>query len=86
MSAGRFQWVFLEDCGCAFGVLEDRSHSQAAAWQDFYDEGSTARTERAIGKAVARGVRVVRVDHPRYVAKFMPQMYGSYVCPHGGAS
>ncbi len=78
----RQQWVFLGECGCAFGVLEHRGHSQAGAWRDFYDEGTPGRTEKAIGAAVASGVSVVQVDHDRYVAEFMTHMYSTWQCPH----
>lgn len=78
----RYQWVFLSECGCAFGVLEHRDHTQAAAWRDFYDAGTARRTEKDIGRAVASGVTVVQVDQDRYVAEFVPQMYSSWRCPH----
>ncbi len=78
----RQQWVFLTECGCAFGVLEHRGHTQAEAWRDFYDKGTPARTEKAIGKAVARGVSPVLVDHDRYRAEYLPQMYSTWQCPH----
>ena len=78
----RKQWVFLHQCGCAFGVLEHADHTQAEAWQDFYDEGTKARTEKKIGAAVAGGVTVTLVDHSRYVAEFLPHMFSTWQCPH----
>lgn len=81
----RHQWVFRESCGCPFGVLEDGGHTPAEAWQDFYDVGSKAKTERAIGQAVARGITVVKVDMDRYTAELYPLMRQAH-CPHGRAS
>jgi len=76
MSARR-QWVFLDPCGCAIGVSEAGSNeSRSKAFRDHYD---TARERNA---AIDRGVTAELVDHDRYVAEFMPQMYSSWVCPH----
>jgi hypothetical protein len=78
----RRHWVFFEPCGCAFGLTEDRGHTRAQAWKDFYDEGTKAATERAIGKAVAAGVTTELVDHATYVAELMPQLRSDWTCPH----
>jgi hypothetical protein len=80
--SGRQHWVFFQECGCPFGLLEDAGYTKAGAWRDFYDEGTSARTERAIGKAVARGVSTELVEHATYIAEFLPKMLGAYVCPH----
>ncbi len=78
--------MFFEACGCAFGLVEDRDYTRAQAWQDFYDEGTRVRTERAIGKAVAAGVTTELVDHDRYVNDLMPQLRSDWVCPHAAVT
>lgn len=78
----RYQWVFRDECGCPFGVLTDGGHSPGEAWRDFYDEGSPARTTKAIGAAVARGVTTVKVPHGEYVEAYLPMLRSTYQCPH----
>lgn len=74
----REQWVFLNPCGCAFGVQEANGNpSKAKAWREFFE------TVEASNAATDRGVTVVLVDHERYVAEYSPQRYSSWVCPHG---
>lgn len=82
----RRHWVFFIACGCPFGLVEDRGFTRAQAWQDFYDEGTTARTERAIGKAVGAGVTCELVDHARYSTDLYPQMLTTYRCPHAAVT
>lgn len=82
----RRHWVFLDPCGCAFGLTEDRGYTRAQAWQDFYDEGSRAGTERAIGRAIASGITTELVDHDRYVADLMPQLRSDWKCPHAAVT
>lgn len=79
----RFQWVFRNECGCPFGVMSDGGHTPGEAWKAFFDEGTPARTTKAIGAAVARGATAVKVPHGEYVAEFMPKMRPEYRCPHG---
>ncbi len=77
----RRQWVFLNPCGCATGVLEAGSNeSRSKAFRDMYE---TAAERNA---AVDRGVTAVLVDHEQYVREFSPQMYGSWQCPHGAVA
>jgi hypothetical protein len=79
----RQQWVFLDACGCPFGVMEGTGQTQGEAWREFY-EGTHRSTDLAVGRAVARGVTSVLVDHERYSAEFYPQMLRR--CPHQGGT
>lgn len=77
----RRQWVFLDPCGCAFGVLEAGSNeSRSKAFRDFYD---VAKERNA---AVDRGVTAVLVDHEQYVREFSPYLYGTKVCTHAAVA
>lgn len=76
----RRHWIFRNPCGCPFGVLDvEVADTRSKAWRVFY---SAARERNS---AVDRGVTVNDIDHDAYVADVMPMMFGSYVCPHGGA-
>lgn len=84
----RHHYVFLEACGCPFGLVEASSRTEGgpariadegAAWDEMYD---TRAEERA---ARSRGVRVVHVDHATYEREFYGRMRGGpsrYRCPH----
>ncbi len=80
--ADRMQWVFLNPCGCAFGVMEHGGGTQAEAWREFYDAGTPRRTENAIGRAVVAGKTMRLVPHAAYVAEYLPQLRAG--CPHQG--
>ena len=72
----RRHFVFVDRCGCPFGLAEEtpRCKDEDAAWDSMYD---TRAEERA---ARARGVRVVHVDHATYERDFYPLMFKT--CPH----
>jgi hypothetical protein len=76
----RHHFIFLNPCGCPFGLVEGKvgrygsAADPDAAWDAMYD---TRAEERA---ALARGVRVVHVDHATYEREFYPLM--SARCPH----
>lgn len=77
----RRQWVFLDPCGCSFGVSEAGSNeSRSKAFRDFYE---TAKERNA---AVDRGVTAVLVDHEQYVREFQPHLFGTWRCPHGAVA
>lgn len=77
----RRHWVFLDPCGCAFGVLDvSAAATRSKAWRDFYD---TAQERNA---AVNRGVTCDEVSHEVYVERFMPMMLSTWKCPHEVAS
>lgn len=88
----RKHWIFFHRDGCPFGLLEALTFSggygryldSASAWNHFYDEGTKARTERAIGQAVTRGVTARLVAHDEYVAELMPELRAG--CPHQGGT
>jgi len=77
----RMHWVFIEPCGCAFGVMDaPESGEEAAApqaWAAFY-EGRVA----AGFAAMERGVQARLVTHHEYEHAHMPQILGA--CPHRG--
>lgn len=83
--ADRQQWVFLNPCGCPFGVMEFAGETPGEAWREFY-EGSHRVVDLAVGRAVAAGVTAVLVSHERYEAEFYRQLRSGYRCPHGGGS
>jgi hypothetical protein len=73
----RTQWIFIESCGCPFGVLEgSAARTEEDAWHSFYE------VPPAIQEAQTRGVRVEHVPHAAYVQHVYPKMLGSYTCPH----
>lgn len=76
----RRHYVFLNRCGCPFGLVEEGEWctSEDDAWNSMYD---TRADERA---ARSRGVQVRYVDHAAYEREFYPLM--TTRCPHGGAS
>ncbi len=77
----RKHFVFLNRCGCPFGLVEESEHfcpDEDAAWDRMYD---TRREER---EARAQGVRVAHVDHATYEREFYPRMTAR--CPHPGVS
>jgi hypothetical protein len=74
----RQQWVFLNRCGCATGVMEYAGQTRADAWAEFYDGVPTRGFES--------GKSLHLVEHGRYVAEFMPMMRSTYRCPHGDTS
>ncbi len=77
----RRQWVFLDPCGCATGVVEaGTNESRSKAFRDVYETAA----ER--NDALDRGVTAILVDHEQYVREFSPQMYGSWQCPHGAVA
>lgn len=77
--SARHHFVFLEPCGCPFGLVEAGGNVdyEADAWADMF-EGDGA----AYRAAAARGVTVVHVDHATYEAEFYRKMLGDYRCPH----
>ena len=78
--ADRRHYVFVNRCGCPFGLVEEGEWcaSENDAWDSMYDERADARAARA------RGVRCEYVDHATYERDFYPLM--TKPCPHGGAS
>jgi hypothetical protein len=78
----RTQWVFMEACGCPFGVLEGScAADEIDAWMDFYDDN-----RQEIRKARERGIQVEHVSHDGYVKYFSPKMQSEYACPHKPAA
>lgn len=74
--AERRHWVFVDPCGCPFGLIE-QSHfypDEDTAWDGMYD----TRTEER--QARARGVQAVFVDHATYERDFYSRM--TTPCPH----
>lgn len=78
----RQQWVFLNACGCAFGVMEYTGENTGEAWVAFYDQGHKTRTNKAVVEAMTKGVRVVRVSHETYVGSWLHNLRSDWVCPH----
>lgn len=77
--SARHHFVFLNPCGCPFGLVEaSRSvRDENGAWADMFEgDGAVYRV------AAARGVTVVHVDHATYEAEFYRKMLGAYRCPH----
>lgn len=83
----RRHYVFLEACGCPFGLIEasarkpggpPRLADEGAAWDDMYD---TRAEERA---ARAAGVTVVHVDHATYERDYFEAMRSGH-CPHAAS-
>jgi hypothetical protein len=76
----RHHFVFVESCGCPFGLVEQGSWCRDIdqAWSRMYE---TRAKER---EAHRRGVQAVLVDHATYVAEFYPRMLAR--CPHREAS
>ncbi len=82
----RNQWVALDACGCAIGVMEAEESTTAlppattdecdAALAEFYEVGTE------LIAAVRRGVKMIRVPHDRYEALYAAQVSGTYACPH----
>lgn len=72
----RRHYVFLDRCGCPFGVAEETDHCKTEddAWDMLYD---TRAEERA---ARAQGVRVEYVDQAAYERNFYELMKSG--CKH----
>lgn len=77
----RHHFVFLNACGCPFGVIEQGSwcKDEDQAWSKMHESRSKER------EAHRHGVQVAHVDHATYSAEHYPRMLSSYSCPHGGA-
>ncbi|GGN39698.1 hypothetical protein FHR83_006661 [Actinoplanes campanulatus] len=76
----RKHWIFLDQCGCPIGLVEESRFykTEDAAWDGMYD---TRAEERA---ARARGVHTVFVDHATYEERFYPRM--TKRCTHEDAA
>jgi hypothetical protein len=73
-------WVFLNACGCPFGVVNKDSscRDEDKAWREIYPDRAKERA------AAGRGVRVEFVDWDTYIADFSERMLQR--CTHEAAS
>lgn len=72
----RRHWVFLNPCGCPFGLVEQGANyrDEGSAWDGMYDTRAEERQARA------KGVTSVFVDHATYEREYYGRM--AKPCPH----
>lgn len=84
----RHHYVFVDPCGCPFGLIEASASKPGGppciadedqAWDQFYDTRAVEREARK------RGVRAQHVTHEQYERDYFDQMHSGR-CTHGEAS
>jgi hypothetical protein len=73
----RTQWVLIQPCGCAVGVLDGRAADNAlGALAEFYDGIEDA------SEALKAGTTLRKMTHAEYYDKYAQHMSLDWECPH----